>query len=110
MHHAYAAQAGAVRQANELAQRLTRFIGAQAVQIQLTLDAPVPAAQLVRHVQANAGAAKAELVIHIQQGAHVELIAHGLAQHPLLIQLMLQAAGRGGALAPTQCDPCAAAA
>ena len=96
MDDAHAAQPGAVRQADELAQRLARFVAAQAVQVELALDAPAARAQLARYVLANAGAAKAQLIVHIQQGADVELIAHGFVQHPFLIQLMLQAARAEG--------------
>ena len=85
MDDAHAAQAGAVRQADEFAQRLARVVAAQAVQVELALDAPVPAAQLACHVYADTGAAKTELVVHVQQGAHVELVAHGLAQHVLFV-------------------------
>ena len=95
MYHTHAAQPCAVREANELPQRLACFVRAQAVQVQVALNAPVPAAQLACHVQANAGAAKAHLVIHVQQGADVKLIAHGFQQHALFIQLQLQGAGCG---------------
>ena len=97
MDDAHAAQPRAVRQANELAQRLARFVAAQAVQVELALDAPAARAQLARYVLANAGAAKAQLIVHIQQGAHVELVTHGLVQHALLVLQALQRQRFGGA-------------
>src|SRR5574337_1215930 len=95
MHHTHAAQARAVGQADEFAQRLARLLYAQAVQIQLALDAPLAGAQPARHVQAHAGAAKAQLVIHVQQRAHVELVAQRFAQHARLVQRALHGLGLG---------------
>ena len=45
MHHAHAAQPRLVRVADELAQGLARLVHAQAVQVELALDAPVARAQ-----------------------------------------------------------------
>ena len=56
----------------------------------MALNAPVPAAQLACHVQANAGAAKAHLVIHVQQGADVKLIAHGFQQYALFPNMSVE--------------------
>ncbi|MPN24778.1 hypothetical protein SDC9_172180 [bioreactor metagenome] len=95
MHDAHAAHARAVRQPDELAQRLAGFVRAQAVQVQLALNAPVAATQLARHVQTDAGAAKAQLIVHVQQGADIELVAHGFAQHILFVQHHLQRQRRG---------------
>jgi hypothetical protein len=107
MHHAHAAQAGAVRQADELAQGLARLIHAQAVQIELALDAPLARAQPARHVRAHARAAKAQLVVHVQQGADVELVAQRFMQHARLVQLALhrQGLGRHGAGQWRSCWP-----
>jgi hypothetical protein len=48
------------------------------------------------HVRADAGAAKAQLLIGLQQRADVELIADGFAQHGLVVALLLRATGSGG--------------
>jgi hypothetical protein len=90
VHDAHAAHARAVRQPDELAQRLAGFVRAQAVQVQLALNAPVAATQLAGHVETDAGAAKAQLIVHVQQGADIELVAHGFAQHVLFVQHHLQ--------------------
>ena len=55
--------------ADELPSADAGLIHAQAVQVELALDAPVPGAQALRHLHANAGAAKAELVVGVEQGA-----------------------------------------
>ena len=69
MHHAHAAQADLDGLADEGGQRFARIVGAQAVQVQLALDAPLAAAQLARDVGADAGAAKAQLIVGFQQRA-----------------------------------------
>ena len=89
MHHAHAANAGAKRQANEFAEGLAGFVGAQAVQVELALNAPVSAAQLVGHVRADAGAAKAQLVVGVQQGADVEGVAERLEHHAAFVEFAL---------------------
>ncbi|MNT77138.1 hypothetical protein D3C72_2162190 [compost metagenome] len=95
VYNAHAAQALAVRQADEVAQRLARLVGPQAVQVNLALDAPMPCTQLVHHVAANAFAAKAQLFVGIEQRAGIEFVAHGLDQHTLLIRPVLQWQGLG---------------
>ena len=89
MHHPHAAHPPAVAVADEGGQRLARIVAAQAVQVDLALDAPVAPAQLPRHVQAHARAAVAQGVVHVQQGRGVELVGQGLLQHALLVQLLL---------------------
>ena len=75
MHHAHAADALFVRFADKAAQRITRFVAAQAVQVYLALDAPFALAQLLRHVHTHAGAAKAQVVVGVKQGGDVHLVA-----------------------------------
>ena len=95
VHHAHAAQTGAPGLAQEGAQGFARLVGAQAVQIHLSLHGPVAAAQPGGHVGADAGAAKAQVLVHVQQRAGVELVAQGFAQHPRLVQLALHGQGLG---------------
>ena len=90
MHHAHAAHAGALRVADELTKRLARFLGAQAVQVDLPLHRPMAAPQLRQYIGADAGAAKAQVFIHLQQRAGVEFVRDGFAQHGLLVALALQ--------------------
>ena len=75
MHHTHAAYALFVRFADKAAQRVTRLVAAQAVQVNLALDAPFALAQLLRYVQAHAGAAKAQVVVGVEQGGDVHLVA-----------------------------------
>ena len=74
----------------QLSEQLAARFGAQAVQIHVALNAPVSGAQLVHYVTANAGAAKAQLLIGVQQSAGVEFVAHGFLQHALFIGPVLQ--------------------
>jgi hypothetical protein len=90
VHDAHAAHARAVRQPDELAQRLAASSERRPCRSSLALNAPVAATQLARHVETDAGAAKAQLIVHVQQGADIELVAHGFAQHILFVQHHLQ--------------------
>ena len=54
MHHAHAAQALPHGFAHEVRQGLAGIVGAKPVQVDLRLDAPFAAAQLARHVDADA--------------------------------------------------------
>jgi hypothetical protein len=49
----------------------------------------------LRHIGANAGAAEAQLVVGVQQGADIELVAHGFHQHALLVQHERMGSGAG---------------
>jgi hypothetical protein len=69
VHHAHAAQADLDRLTDEGGQRFARVVGAQPVQVQLALDAPFAPAQAARDVRADAGAAKAQLLVGFQQRA-----------------------------------------
>jgi hypothetical protein len=68
------------------------------VQVQLALNAPVARAQAARDLHPDAGAAKAELVVGVEQAAHVKVVADGFHQHPFFVQPVLQrqGLGRGG--------------
>ena len=85
VHHAHAAQAVFVRLADELAQRLARFIDAQAVQVKLILDAPMARAQAPRDLDADACASVAQLVVGVEQGADVKVVADRLEQRALRV-------------------------
>ena len=93
VHHAQAAQTLLVRFANEGGQRQTRFVAAQSVQINFFLNRPFAFAKLVRHIAANAGTAKAQHLVGVEQGAGIELVAQGVAQHGLIVLLPLQRYG-----------------
>ena len=54
--------------ADELAQGFTCFVTAQAMQIDLPLQTPMPFAQFLRNVGADALATVAEFVVGIEQG------------------------------------------
>ena len=95
VHHPHAAPAGLVGGANKLRQRLPRLFAPQTVQIQLALNTPATAAQFANHVRAHARAAKAQGVVGVQQGVHVEFVRDGFAHHRLLIELMLHRHRRG---------------
>ena len=41
------------------------------------------------HVDADAGPAKTQRIVDVQQGAGIELVADGFEQHPLVVQLLL---------------------
>src|SRR6185369_8772826 len=62
VHYAHAAPTSTVRFADERGQRLARFLAAQAVQVDLALDAPVALAQLARDVGAYARPPQAQRV------------------------------------------------
>ena len=76
------------RLADETAQGLAGVIAPQAVQVELALDAPVATAQLARHIGADAGPAKAQQFVGIEQGAHVKLVTDGLVQDRLFVVLV----------------------
>jgi len=78
-----------VRQADELGQGHTRLVTAQSVQVDLALDGPVALAQFMRHVRADARAAKTQGLVGVQQGADIEFIAQGVAQHRRVVFLAL---------------------
>ncbi len=83
-------------QPDEFPQGFARLVGAQAVQVELALDAPVSGAQPVRHVGADAGTPEAELVVHVQQRAHVEFVADRFMEHALLVEFALHGLRLGG--------------
>ena len=89
MYHPHAADALFVRLADKRAQGFTGLVGAQAVQVDLALDAPVAPAQLARHLHPDAGAAKAQGVVGVQQRADVEIVADRVAQHLCFVALVL---------------------
>ena len=85
VHHAHAAQALLVGVADKARQGLARLVAALAVQINLALDAPFTLAQLLHHVHAHAGAAKAQLRVGIEQTGDVHLVAKRFGQRGLRI-------------------------
>ena len=62
------------------------------MQIDLPLNAPFAFAQFARHIGANAGATKTHLIVHIEQGADIELIAHAFLQSSGIVYVLLQTA------------------
>jgi hypothetical protein len=44
----------------------------------LALHGPFAFAQLARHIGADARTTKAQLVVHVEQGAHIKFVAHGI--------------------------------
>ena len=68
MYYAHTAPTAFGGVADELAQGITCFVTAQAMQIDLPLQTPMPFAQLLGDVSANALAAVAEFVVGIEQG------------------------------------------
>jgi hypothetical protein len=68
-----------------LAQRFSSFVAAKPVQVELALHGPFAFAQFARHVGPDAGASEAELIVHIEQGAHIKLVAHAFAQSCLIV-------------------------
>ena len=85
MHHPQAAQAVAVRDADEFGQGHAGFFGAQAVQIDLALNGPAAFAQFLRHVHPNAGAPEAQGVVGVEQTADVKAVAQGVAQNRFFV-------------------------
>ena len=104
VYHAHAADAVLVRLADEVAQGLACIVAAQAVQVELALDAPVAPAQFARHIGADAGLAKAHVLVSLHQRADVKLVADGFDQHGLVVQLGLA----GDWFGPRFNDHCAA--
>jgi len=90
MHHPHTADAVAVALTDEGAQHLARAVAPQAMQIDFALDAPFALAQPARHLGADAGAAKAQCFVGVEQRAHVETVADGLLQHRLFVEQQLQ--------------------
>jgi hypothetical protein len=65
------------------------------VQVNLTLNGPAAFAQLLGHVDADAGTPKAQGVIGVEQGAHIKTIAQGVAQNRFFVFFSLQRHGCG---------------
>ena len=96
MHHPHTAPPAFVGIPDELPQRFPRLVTAQPVQINLPLQAPMPFAQFLRHIGADAAAPVAELVVGVEQGGDVKVVAETFAQHVVVIQHLLQSQGFGG--------------
>lgn len=96
MHHANAAQTGLMAVPDELAQSFARLIGAQAMQVDLALDAPVSLAQFSHDIVAQSRTPEAQVLVGVQQGLHVEFVRQGLLHHGLLVALALHRSGRDG--------------
>ena len=89
MDDAQAAQAILLGRAKEGRQLLPRFFAPQAVQVQFALDGPVALAQLAGHVDADAGPAKAQRIVYVQQdGEYVPKEVHTGIQGELYTQVL----------------------
>ncbi|MDT4869849.1 hypothetical protein FQZ97_1048980 [compost metagenome] len=75
--------------ADEAAKGFAGFVGAQAVQVDLALDAPAALAKLAHHVRPEARAAEAQHLVGVQQGLDVELVGQRLSHHRGLVKLAL---------------------
>ena len=96
MHHAQAPQALSVGDADEFGQCHTGLVAAQAMKVDLALNGPAAFAQLLRHVDADAGTPKTQGVIRVEQSAHIKTIAQGVAQHRFFVFFALQGHRRWG--------------
>ena len=89
MYYAHTAPTAFGGVADELAQGFTCFVTAQAMQIDLPLQTPMPFAQFLGDVSADALAAITQLIVGIEQGGHIEVVAQAFAQHIDVIQALL---------------------
>jgi hypothetical protein len=63
------------------------------MQVHLPLNRPATCAQLLGHIQPNAWPAKTQLIIHVQQGGGVKLVAQALVKHGLIVLDLLECDG-----------------